>query len=77
MITLETRLSKVTSGGRFRVKDFLTCADRRRHFCALGLTQGAEFELKHREGGVCHVMVRGCGLLLDSNSADCIVCEPL
>lgn len=74
---METKLSKATSGGKFRVKDFLSCTDQRRHLCALGLTQGVEFELTHREGGVYHILVRGCGLLLDSESADCIICEPL
>ncbi|MBQ4133113.1 MAG: ferrous iron transport protein A [Desulfovibrionaceae bacterium] len=75
---MEIRLSKAASCGKFRVKKFAACLDERRRLCALGFTQGAEFELKCREcSGTCHVQVKGCGLILDSASADCIICEPL
>ena len=75
---METKLSKVVACGKFRVKNFAACINLRRRLCALGLTQGAEFELKGREcSGSCHLLIRGCGLVLDPESADCIICEPL
>lgn len=74
----ETVLSKATLGGRFRVTDFVSCLKQRRHLCALGLTQGTEFELRRRECcGACSLIVRGSCLVLDPDSASCIICEPL
>ena len=74
----ESYLSNAKLGGRFRVKNFSSCLKQRRHLCALGLTQGVEFELKRRECcGACSVVVRGCCLVLDPDSASSIICEPL
>ena len=73
-----TTLSQACLGGKFRVIDFASCLAQRRHLCALGLTQGTEFELRRRECcGACSVVVRGSCLVLDPDSANSIICEPL
>ena len=75
---MEITLNKAALGGRFRVKNFVSCIAQRRRLCALGLTQGTEFELRRRECcGACSVVVRGCCLVLDPDSASSIICEPM
>lgn len=71
-------LSKVAEEGKFKVKNFNSCLSQRRRLCALGFTQGTEFELKRRDCcGACSVEVRGCRFVLDPDTANSIICEPL
>lgn len=74
----ELTLNKVSKKGRFIVKNFASCLAQCRHLCALGLTQGTEFEItRHDCCGSCSVEVRGCCFVLDPETAKCIICESL
>ena len=74
----EIILSNAVQGGRFRVKNLGPSLQQRRYFCALGLTLGTEIVLKKREFcGACSLLVHGCCLVLDGESASKIICEPV
>ena len=74
----EIILTDAQPGERFKVKCLGASIQRRRYLCALGLTLGTEIELKRREMcGACSLVVRGCCLVLDAESARSIVCEPV
>ena len=74
----EILLTNALPGERFKVKKLGSNMRRRRHLCALGLTLGTEIELKKRERcGACSLVVRGCCLVLDAESASDIICEPV
>ena len=74
----EIVLTNALPGRCFRVKHLGENIQRRRHLCALGLTLGTEIKLRRRERcGACSLIVRGCCLVLDAESARNIVCEPV